>query len=194
MKISLEQKGTPAQLLGCSRNDLPELFKELGFKVGAEIGVYKGDFTRLFCEAGFKMYAIDPWLAYPEYYWLKADQVQMEKEYERAKVKLAPFDCTIIRKTSMEAVKDFKEELDFIYIDGNHDFKHATEDIWEWSKKVRKGGVVSGHDYWNGSHQHLCDVKWVLDGLTQALHIKNWYILGGERKPETKMSWMWIKI
>jgi len=190
MKISLDKKGMPAQLLGHTRNDLPVFFKEMGYKVGAEIGVYKGDYSRLFCQNGLKMYAIDSWLAYPEYYWLKANQEQMEKEYERAKAKLAPYDCTIIRKTSMEAVKDFKETLDFVYIDGNHDFKHATEDIWEWSRKVRKGGVVSGHDYWNASHTHLCDVKWVVDGLTQALHIRNWYTFGIK---DRKLSWMWIK-
>ena len=94
----------------------------------------------------------------------------------------------------MEAVKDFEDgSLDFVYIDGNHDFLHATEDIWWWAKKVRNGGVIAGHDYWNGSHKHLCDVKWVLDGLTKALHINNWYILGEEHKPDDKISWMWVK-
>ena len=194
MKISLDLKGTPAQLLGRGRNDLPQFFKEQGYKVGAEIGVYKGDFSRLFCENGFKMYAIDPWLAYPGYWCLRADQDKMEREFGRATKKLAPYDCTIIRKTSLDALADIPDEsLDFVYIDGNHDFLHATEDIWHWSRKVRKGGVISGHDYWNGSHQHLCDVKWVLDGLTKALHINNWYILGEEGKPDAKISWFWIR-
>jgi len=195
MKISLDLKGTPAVLTDCRREDLPQFFKEQGYKVGAEIGVYKGDFSRLFCENGFKMFAIDPWLAYSNYYHLKADQSQMEREFERATKKLAPYDCTIIRKTSLEALEDIPDEsLDFVYIDGNHDFLHATEDIWHWSRKVRKGGVISGHDYWNGTHQHLCDVKWVLDGITQALRIKNWYVVGIEDKPfRIKPSWFWIK-
>jgi hypothetical protein len=195
MKISLEQKGTPFQLINNRREDLPEFFKDRGYRVGAEIGVYKGDFTRLFCQNGFKMYAVDPWLAYSDYFHLKADQAQMEREYERAKIKLAPYDCTIIRKIALEALNDIPDEsLDFVYIDGNHDFLHATEDIWWWSRKVKRGGVISGHDYWNGRHQHLCDVKWVLDGITQALHIKNWYVIGEEDKPQhTKPSWFWLR-
>ena len=48
----------------------------------------------------------------------------------------------------MDAVKDFKDEsLDFVYIDANHGYESTKEDIREWSKKVKKGGIVSGHDY-----------------------------------------------
>ena len=189
--MTLLGQGTPFEIKDTSRLELPPLLKEMGLKVGAEIGVYKGDFTKVFCENGMKMYAIDPWLAYPEYYHLKADQTQMENEYERAKKKLMGSDCEIIRKTSMEAVKDFKDgSLDFVYIDGNHDLMHATEDIWEWSKKVRKGGVVSGHDYWNGNHMHLCDVGWVVDSYTKSKHIRNWYTFGIK---DRKLSWLWIQ-
>ncbi len=48
----------------------------------------------------------------------------------------------------MDALEDFEDNsLDFVYIDGDHNFKHISEDIYEWTKKVRSGGIVSGHDY-----------------------------------------------
>ena len=49
----------------------------------------------------------------------------------------------------MDAVKDFADKsLDFVFIDGHHGYDYIKEDIREWSKKVRKGGIVSGHDYY----------------------------------------------
>ena len=33
----------------------------MDYTVGAEIGVYKGEYTKLFCDEGIQMYAIDPW-------------------------------------------------------------------------------------------------------------------------------------
>lgn len=61
----LKLKGGRIEIPDCSRDDLPELFVQLGFKVGAEVGVYRGEFTEKFCQAGLKMYGIDPYLSYP---------------------------------------------------------------------------------------------------------------------------------
>jgi predicted O-methyltransferase YrrM len=57
-------------------------------------------------------------------------------------------NAVIMKMASMDAVKKFQNgELDFVYIDANHDYEYAIQDITEWSKKVRVGGMVSGHDY-----------------------------------------------
>jgi len=100
----------------------------------------------------------------------------------------------------MDAVKDFKNEsIDFVYIDGNHGFKFVTEDICEWSKKVRKGGVIAGHDYIYSADTriHHQDVKHVVDAYTRACRLR-WYVLGSEdklpgEKRDRSRSWFWIK-
>ena len=51
----LKLQGLPALIPDSSREELPSVFKSMGFKVGAEIGVYRGEFTKLFCEQGIKM-------------------------------------------------------------------------------------------------------------------------------------------
>ena len=195
MKIidKLEVKGKPAYIRDCKRADLPEFFRDMGYVVGAEIGVYKGGFTEKFCKANLKMYAIDGWRAYDGYNEPGRNfQKRQDFLYGHTCRVLAPYpSCTIVRKFSMEAVCDFENEsLDFVYIDGNHTLKYVIEDIYEWEKKVRKGGVVAGHDY---AETNIIKVKIGVHAYTRAYGIKNWYVLGDEERGERFNSWFWIK-
>jgi len=53
-----------------------------------------------------------------------------------------------IKMTSIDAVNQYEDEsLDFVFIDGNHEYEYVFEDIKHWLPKVKKGGVLSGHDY-----------------------------------------------
>jgi len=194
--------GKPFEIPDCSRDDLPEFFKEMGYKVGAEIGVLRGEFTEKFGQAGLKMYAIDSWKNYLDYHRHPAEE-PYEIMYEMTKKRLEPYDCTIIRKTSMEAVEGFKaNSLDFVYIDGNHKLRHVIDDIYEWSLRVRSGGVICGHDYTFSAcspHSHYaCHVPYAVKLYTQIWKIPSWYILGEYRaaegeKRDKHRSWMWIK-
>ena len=202
----IKQKGQRIIIPDCSRDDLPQFFVEMGYKVGAEIGVYKGEFTKKLCDAGLKIYSIDPWRIYADYNNPRG-QKRLDFQYEHTKRYLAGYlNCEIIRKTSMEALKDFPDEsLDFVYIDGNHIFRYIAEDIYEWAKKVRKGGVISGHDYaYATSRWCPCHVKYVVNAYIAYFKIQNWYLLGegldrnhpedieGKIRDKTR-SWLWIK-
>jgi len=166
----------PIILKGIGRHSgFKGLMAELGFKAGAEIGTRIGAYAKELCLAlpGLKLYCIDPWKAYPEYNEI-SDQSQLNRQFERAKRTLTPYGCEIIREESMNAVRRFgPNSLDFVYVDGNHDYKYALEDITEWTKIVRPGGIVYGHDYTN-DHQ----------GVMQAVHeyisknsISPWFVL-----------------
>jgi len=210
MKIidGIRHKGSPFEIPDCSRVDLPEFFKEMGYKVGAEIGVYKGNFSRKLCQAGLKVYAIDCWTPYPGFDRMEISRIERQEYlYHRARQLLSRYkNATVIRKTSMEALKDFKDEsLDFVYIDANHILKYVIEDIDGWSKKIRKGGVISGHDYTHPSRFRKRANAWeqvhvvfAVVAYTKAYRIKNWYVLGSRRakpgeKREMYRSWFWIK-
>jgi predicted O-methyltransferase YrrM len=59
----------------------------------------------------------------------------------------------LITKTSDDAVNDFEDEsFDFVYIDGIHTYDQVKKDIQNYLPKVKKGGVIGGHDYVNGGH------------------------------------------
>lgn len=199
----LKLKGRPAEIPDCTRDDLPGFFVQMGFKVGAEIGVYKGEFSEKLATLGLKLFAIDPWKIYKDFENPRG-QARLDFQYEHAKRVLAPYsNAQIIRKTSMEAVEDFEDEsLDFVYIDANHEFRYIAEDLFEWTKKVKKGGIVSGHDYFfvkTGTGAQIWHVAHVLNAYIRAYEIPNFYLLGsknvkseGEKRDKWR-SWMFVK-
>lgn len=128
-----------------TRDDLAKYFSELGFTLGVEVGVNRGAFSKILCEVNpnLKLYCVDPW----DLLGRGKNDLRI-KRYAEAQEYLAGYNASFIKKFSMDAVKDFQNEsLDFVYIDANHDFDNVIRDIVEWTPKIRKGGIVSGHDY-----------------------------------------------
>lgn len=194
----IKNTGRPYEIPNVSRDDLPRFFIDLGFRVGAEIGVYKGEFSQKLAKSGLSLYAIDPWMAY-----VGTTQRRQDKLHDETKKLLSPYpNCTVVRKASMEALDDFKDNsLDFVYIDANHEFRYVAEDIAEWTKKVKPGGIVSGHDYFytkTGTGEANWHVAYVLKAYIGAFGIPNWYLLGrkesvpGEKRDKWR-SWMFVK-
>lgn len=202
-KFKLDLNGKmPIEIPNVGRDNLPQWYKELGFTVGAEVGTEQGVYAETMCKAnpGVKLYCIDAWKAYRGY----RDHTRQEKLdlfYEITKERLAPYNCELIRAFSMDAVKQFKDEsLDFVYIDGNHDFINVVQDVYYWSKKVRKGGIIAGHDYIDRRDElaHV-QVRQAILGYTDAYKIKPWFVIGLQAKIEgmirdSSRSWMWVKI
>ena len=53
-----------------------------------------------------------------------------------------------IRLKSTEAVEMYEDRsLDFIFIDGSHEYEDVKEDLSVWYSKVKRGGTIAGHDY-----------------------------------------------
>lgn len=133
-----------------TRVELAKYFGELGFKIGAEIGVAAGKYSRVFCWniPDVHLYCIDPWQSDSND---PCDYGEKNiSNLAHAKKILQPFNVTFIEKNSIMALDDFEDSsLDFVYIDANHSFDYVMQDLINWNKKVRSGGVVSGHDYYN---------------------------------------------
>jgi len=65
-----------------------------------------------------------------------------------------------LKLTSLDASKKFKDlSLDFIFIDGSHEYKDVKMDIEKWLPKVKKGGILAGHDYYVGENDWFSGVK-----------------------------------
>ncbi len=54
----------------------------------------------------------------------------------------------ILKKSSHEAALQFEDGyFDFVFIDADHVYERVKEDIDDWLPKVKKGGILAGHDY-----------------------------------------------
>jgi hypothetical protein len=168
-----------------SRLDLEVLMNELGcFKKGAEIGVQYGKHAEQMYKTinGLHLIGVDPWTKYSNH-----TQESMDAKYENTMERLKPYpNITIIRKTSMDAVKDVaNESLDFVYIDGFHDFDWVMSDLIFWAPKVRSAGIIAGHDYYPFFR---AGVMTAVDAYVKGHHVTDWYVTR-EKEP----TWFWVK-
>jgi len=198
--IDLNQP-SPIAIPNVNRKDLAKLFRRLNFRAGAEIGVESGVYSRDLCKCNprAKIYLVDSWKAYRGYRD-HVNQAKMDVFYGEVQKRLGEFDnYEIVRKFSMDAVKDFKDEsLDFVYIDGNHRFEFVVQDIGFWSRKVKRGGIVSGHDYIRRAEPTGTHVVQAVQGYTYCYGIKPWFLLGSQAKVpgeirDDSRSWFWVK-
>jgi hypothetical protein len=125
--------------------------------IGCEVGVHDAaNAENILKELDIKkLYLVDPYILYEQCGKLvkkfKGDELK-KSSLERLE-KWEPWvewkDKTVwIYKTSEEAHKDIPDNsLDFVYIDGNHQYESVIEDIGFWEPKVRDGGLLAGHDY-----------------------------------------------
>ena len=71
-----------------------------------------------------------------------------------------------LKMTSMEAVKKFENEsIDFVFIDGSHEYEDIKNDIISWMPKVKKGGVLAGHDYYLSTTCIFLGIKKLYDSV-----------------------------
>ncbi len=125
--------------------------------VGAEIGVGEGanslnilknlDIRTLYCIDPYEQFGLGK-----EYYSTRADkpEVQAMLGYDTVSTTLSGFEDKVVQLllTSNEAAsKIADEELDFVYIDGDHEYLSVRRDIELYWPKVKVGGLVAGHDY-----------------------------------------------
>jgi len=191
-KFKVEDDAREVRLSNFTRDDLALLFSELGYTEGAEIGVERGIYSEVLLKSNPNLdvlHGIDPLEAYHGY----REHVSQEKLngfYNEVREKFKGRNYNFSRLFSMIAVRNFDHNsLDFVYIDGNHNFQNTTNDIAEWSKRVRKGGIVAGHDYnRNKKKDYHCHVKDVVQGWTYAYGIKPYYITS-DKSP----SWFYVK-
>jgi hypothetical protein len=123
-----------------------------------EIGTWEGNFSKRLLESTTckKLYCVDPYKHFDAGIYPDAinnlTQEKFDQVYESTRKSLECFGDRVefIRLCSSEAVKLFEDEsLDFVYIDGNHDYKFVEEDIRLWFPKVKKGCYLCGDDVYS---------------------------------------------
>src|SRR3990167_5601215 len=129
---------------------LVEGFFKPHFKI-VEVGSFEGISTLLFSKFVDTVYSVDcyDYKVPPEGRISTHDQSFVEAEKMFVERTRDIKNIVKIRKSSIEAVKDFKDRsLDAVYIDAEHDEESIRQDIKTWRPKIKFGGYLSGHDYY----------------------------------------------
>jgi hypothetical protein len=120
-----------------SRSELGKLYQahhKTGY--GAEIGVKEGWNSKNISKYWTgHTYLIDTWSA-------------SDLERMQVLINMHGYLYSIIQYDSVRASRLFDQaHLDWVYIDGGHEYEQVKADHWAYYHVVRKGGIISGHDY-----------------------------------------------
>lgn len=130
---------------------IPKLINERGYKSGIEIGIFCGGHAKRILESTNveTLIGIDPY----ECYTPGMPRMETQEDYnimhdivmERLQSNMRYIH---IRMTSDEAFERIKNnKYDFIFIDGLHTYDQLKKDLANYSTLIKKGGIISCHDY-----------------------------------------------
>lgn len=177
-KVELRDEHLQHAKLIPSRKELLELLPKDG--VVAELGVDKGDFSQLILSINKpkKLHLVDFWGSkrYNQDKRRKVEQM-FKEQIENNKVEI-----NLGLSTVVESSFD-NEYFDWIYIDTDHSYATTIQELKLYAPKIKKGGIIAGHDYilgnWNGLvrygvieavHQFCVENNWEIIYLTTELH------------------------
>lgn len=125
-----------------------------------EIGSYAGRSTVLLALSSPKsrIITVDSYPKNKMYY----DHFSNSKEIRNAFRNVTKgLNVTLLNKTSRRAALDWTEPVDFLLVDGKHDYYHVKEDLLLFVPHIKKGSYIVFHDYLVGEY----GVKKVIEEL-----------------------------
>jgi len=118
---------------------------------GAEVGVDRGKHAlQILNYLNIKkLYLIDPWERYTDHGIEGFPDHDSDEIYKSVKNMFSCYEnVEIIRDKSVGASKLVEDStLDFVYIDGNHEYEHVLADLQAWYPKLKSDGVLCGDDF-----------------------------------------------
>lgn len=129
---------------------IPQILTNNNYTIGVEVGSLKGEFAKtILSQWGGKLYMVDVWGKIPNYDDKNNNHHNLGV-YNDCILNTSEFSdrSFMLRMNSNEASKLFNDgSLDFVYVDANHSYDGVMSDLNLWFPKVKKGGLISGHDY-----------------------------------------------
>jgi hypothetical protein len=140
-----------------NRVEIPNIISQMDSPVICEVGVRFGDnLDNMITNNVKSAYGVDIWRNTGETGQNDNEysQEELDEQYKNILLKYKEDSrIKIIRDFSVEAAKSFEDGFfDFIYIDADHTYQGCYDDLIAWYPKLKKGGIMSGHDYIDGDY------------------------------------------
>jgi len=200
-------RGNPHKIEGFLRDDMYRLFAELGFTTGIEIGVEKGKNAQTMFEIipNLKLYGLDPYKQHPQAsyaYHAKIrnwDDRYLQNCKRQCLKRMNSRNFTLLEGFSEVMIGKVKDNfLDFVYIDADHSYDFVMQDMILWGRKIRKGGIMSGHDYYIDKHEtdRRTKVTQAIKDYVKVHNIKLYTTseVHHDQKGDIYPSWFWVKL
>lgn len=133
-----------------SQKELYSLFPKNG--VGAELGVCQGyNAVSLYTNTNpSHLYLIDLWVRDEiSYKYHKNPKLHYDDWTVMVRNKLPYDNVTLVKQDTIQWLDSIPDNfLDWIYIDSSHNYDHVSVEYSKAIKKVKKGGIISGHDFY----------------------------------------------
>jgi hypothetical protein len=129
-----------------NRAELAYLCNDKGLTgYGVEIGTHRGEFAKAFLHRwkGNYLYLVDHYAPTQDFPYIR----DLDKNIAYAALSSEEGRVQFIHKPSKIAISEIVNELDFIYIDGGHLYHDIMSDMIVSWDKLRKGGMLAGHDF-----------------------------------------------
>lgn len=137
-------KLAPGTFAGLSGTEI-ELFRELLAEMegeGVEIGCLDGFSSAIILDSSrLRLCSIDPFI--PDS--MEASLIGSEERYRH---NVAPYGhrWELIKGYSHEVIIGWQRPLDFLFIDGDHNYQAVARDIYQWTPLLKQGGLLALHD------------------------------------------------
>lgn len=139
--------------------DWPDIYAEWVERAGhgatiVEVGAWHGKSTVFLATElrrlrhDIKFYTVDRWDGKID----KLDKETPDECYGQFQANLRKFGVEQfvipLRMDSLDACDHFRDKsLDYVFLDGAHDYWSVRWDIMRWKEKVKPDGILAGHDY-----------------------------------------------
>jgi len=125
---------------------LADLIREHGWRRGVELGVWQGETLAYLLRTfpALRMIGVDNWAAVGPY---ARKNMAAAEQLARVVESRHPHRCYLVKEDTVAGAQYVADgSVDFVFIDASHDTESVLGDIVVWEKKLRVGGMLTGHD------------------------------------------------
>lgn len=174
------------------RTQLGDLLRHFHLKGPAcEIGVAEGRNAEVLISQKeiTKLYLIDAWTRLNQSGDGGNDQRWHDNNYIEANDRVSKFKekAVFLKGMSSEMIKQIPDKsLVLAYIDGDHTYNGCFTDLVNIFPKIRKGGILAGHDYLN--------LKYGVHNAVNDFAIEKGLTVNVIEEDEVPMAGFWIRL